>query len=129
MNSPYIDVGSTVTLRTTVRNQGSGESDATTLRYYRSTDSTAGISGATEVGTASVGALAAGGSSYLPIDLTPPLVADTYYFVACADAVSDESDTTNNCSYWSSCNGGSTGPDGQCLQRWRQLGGGRVPSR
>ena len=102
LNSSYIDVGSTVTLRTTVRNQGSGESDATTLRYYRSTDSTAGISGATEVGTASVGALAANGSSYLPIDLTPPLVADRYYFAACADAVSDESDTTNNCSYWSS---------------------------
>ena len=102
LNSSYIDVGSTVTLRTTVRNQGSGESDATTLRYYRSTDYRAGVSGATEVGTASVGALAAGGSSYLSIDLTPPLVADTYYFVACADAVSDESDTTNNCSYWSS---------------------------
>ena len=102
LNSSYIDVGSTVTLRTTVRNQGSGESDATTLRYYRSTDYRAGVSGATEVGTASVGALAAGGSSYLSIDLTPPLVAGTYYFVACADAVSDESDTTNNCSYWSS---------------------------
>ena len=100
--SSYIDVGDTVTLKTTVHNQGSGESDATTLRYYRSTDFTAGVSGATEVGTASVGALAAGGSSYLPIDLTPPLVADTYYFAACADAVSDESDTTNNCSDWSS---------------------------
>ena len=101
-SSYYIDVGDTVTLKTTVHNQGSGESDATTLRYYRSTDSTAVVSSATELGTASVGALAAGGSSYLPIDLTPPLVADTYYFAACADAVSDESDTTNNCSDWSS---------------------------
>ena len=102
LNSSYIDVGSTVTLRTTVRNQGSGESDATTLRYYRSTDYRAGVSGATEVGTASVGALAAGGNSSLPIDLTPPLVADKYYFAACADTVSDETDTTNNCSHWSS---------------------------
>ena len=102
LNSPYIDVGSTVTLRTTVRNQGSGESDATTLRYYRSTDYRSEVSGATEVGTASVGALAAGGNSSLPIDLTPPLVADKYYFAACADTVSDETDITNNCSHWSS---------------------------
>ena len=101
-SSYYIDVGDTVTLKTTVHNQGSGESDATTLRYYRSTDSTAVVSSATELGTASVGALAAGGNSSLPIDLTPPLVADKYYFAACADTVSDESDTTNNCSHWSS---------------------------
>ena len=92
------DVGATVTLRTKVTNRGPGASSATTLRYYRSTDPTAVVSGETELGTASVGALAAGGSSDLPIDLTMPLVADTYHFVACADVVSDESDTTNNCS-------------------------------
>ena len=50
--------GASFTLSATVRNQGSGPSAATTLRYYRSTDAT--ISGTdTQVGTDAVGALAA----------------------------------------------------------------------
>ena len=32
------------------------------------------------------------------INLTAPSTAGTYYYGACVDAVTDESDTTNNCS-------------------------------
>ena len=85
------------TLGVTVENQGSGSSGSTTLRYYRSADSTI-TSGETEVGTDAVGGLAASGRSVEGIDLTAPSAPGTYYYGACVDAVSDESDTTNNCS-------------------------------
>ena len=90
-------------LYATVSNDGDGESAATTLRYYQSTDAT--ISSADmEVGTDAVGALAAGGTS--PggspggnfVVLRAPSPAGTYYYGACVDAVTGESDTTNNCS-------------------------------
>ena len=80
-----------------VVNQGSGSSGSTTLRYYRSADSTI-TSGDTEVGTDAVGGLAASGRSIESIDLTAPSAPGTYYYGACVDAVSNESNTTNNCS-------------------------------
>ena len=85
------------TLGVTVENKGSGSSGSTTLRYYRSADSTI-TNGDTEVGTDAVGGLAASGRSREGIDLTAPSAPGTYYYGACVDAVSDESDTTNNCS-------------------------------
>ena len=85
------------TLGVTVSNEGSGSSGSTTLRYYRSADSTI-TSGDTEVGTDAVGSLAASGRSRESIDLTAPSAPGTYYYGACVDAVSDESDATNNCS-------------------------------
>ena len=42
--------------------------------------------------------LSAGGSGDESIDLTAPSTAGTYYYGACVDSVSGESDTTNNCS-------------------------------
>ena len=84
-------------LSANVVNQGSGSSGTTTLRYYRSTDSTI-TRGDTEVGTDAVGGLAASGRRSESIDLTAPSAPGTYYYGACVDAVSDESDTTNNCS-------------------------------
>ena len=85
------------TLGVNVVNQGSGASGSTTLRYYRSADSTI-TSGDTEVGTDAVGGLAASGRSIEGIDLTAPSAPGTYYYGACVDAVSNESNTTNNCS-------------------------------
>ena len=85
------------TLGVNVKNQGSGSSGSTTLRYYRSTDS-AITSGDTEVGTDAVDSLAASGISRETIDLIAPSAPGTYYYGACVDAVPDESDTTNNCS-------------------------------
>ena len=90
-------VGDSFTLSATVRNQGSGASGSTTLRYYRSTDSSI-TSSDTSAGTDSVGALAPSGSSDQSISLTAPSSTGTYYYGACVDSVSDESDSTNNCS-------------------------------
>ena len=91
------DAGATFTLNATVRNDGEGSSIATTLHYYRSTDSTI-TTGDTEVGTDSVGGLSAAGSGYESISLPAPDTPGTYYYGACVDSVSGESDTTNNCS-------------------------------
>ena len=89
--------GASFTLSATVSNTGDGESVATTLRYYRSTDATVTTSDAV-VGTDAVGASSASGTSAQSISLTAPATAGTYYYGACVDAVTDESDTTNNCS-------------------------------
>ena len=94
-NSPA--TGATFTLSATVRNAGDGESAATTLRFYRSTDGTITTSD-TSVDTAAVGGLAAGAVSSESISLTAPSTAGTYSYGACVDAVTDESNTANNCS-------------------------------
>ena len=90
-------IGASFTLSATVRNAGGVGSAATTLRYYRSTDATITTSD-TVVGTEAVAVLAASGSSSGSVDLTAPLTAGTYYYGACVDTVTGESDTTNNCS-------------------------------
>ena len=94
-NSPA--AGASFTLSATVRNSGNGSSPASTLRYYRSSNATISTSD-TEVGTDAVGGLAASGASAESIDLTAPSGTRTYYYGACVDAVSGESDTGNNCS-------------------------------
>ena len=91
------ETGDSFTLSATVGNGGDGSSAATTLRYYRSTDLTITTSD-TSVGTDGVGTLAASGSSSESIGLTAPSTAGTYHYGACVDAVSGESDMTNNCS-------------------------------
>ena len=89
--------GASFTLRATVRNRGSVASAPARLVYYRSTDSTISTSD-TQVGTDEVGGLAASGTSNESIVLTAPSSAGTYYYGACVDPVSGESDTGNNCS-------------------------------
>ena len=83
--------------RVTVRNQGGLRSVATTLRYYRSNEPTISSSD-TPVGTDAVRALVASGASAESIRLTAPASAGIYYYGACADPVSGESRTGNNCS-------------------------------
>ena len=56
-----------------------------------------GNSSATQTET-SVGSLPASGSSNESISLTAPSAAGDYYYYACVDPVSGESDTENNCS-------------------------------
>jgi len=91
------NAGASFTLRATVRNSGTARSAATTLRYYRSSDATISASD-TAVGTDAVSALSASGTSAESISLTAPSSAGTYYYGACVDTVSEESDTANNCS-------------------------------
>ena len=83
--------------RATVRNQGVGRSAATTLRYYRSSDATISTTDA-QVGTDAVSALSASRTSLELIGLTAPSSPGTYYYGACVDSVTGESDTANNCS-------------------------------
>ena len=89
--------GMSFVLAATVSNDGTASSPATTLRYYLSADATISSSD-TEVGTDAVAALDAGASSLEAVVLTAPETAGTYYYGVCVDAVSGESDTTNNCS-------------------------------
>ena len=88
--------GQSFTLRATVRNQGTGQSAATTLRYYRSSNRTISTQD-TQVGTDAVVALGASRTSAESISLTAPSSAGTYYYGACVVSVS-ESNTRNNCS-------------------------------
>ena len=73
------------------------DSEATTLRYDRSADATI-TTYDMEVSVDSVTGLGAAGSSSQSEDLTAPLNPRAYYYGACVDAVTDESDTTSNCS-------------------------------
>ena len=94
--SPF--AGSQFTLSVTVTNAGNGASEATRLRYYRSTDSTITSSDTQQGGSEAVGALAAAGTSSHDGGMTAPSEAGTYYYGACVDSVTGESDTTDNCS-------------------------------
>ena len=89
--------GASFTLSATVRNQGAGSAAATTLRYYRSINTTISTRD-TEVGTDIVGALSANQSGAESISLTAPSSPGTYYYGACVEAVTSESSSNNNCS-------------------------------
>ena len=80
-----------------MRNQGNARSAATTLRYYLSTNATITASD-TRVGTDAVSALGTSGGSVESISLGAPAIAGPYYYGACVQSVSGESDTSNNCS-------------------------------
>ena len=91
--------GQSFTLTATVRNLGTVASASTTLRYYRSSDATISSSDS-QVGTDSVPSVSASDTEWrlYSITLTAPSSEGTYYYGACVDAVSDESNTGNNCS-------------------------------
>ena len=97
VDNASVEAAAAFTLSARVRNRGDGASAATTLRYYRSTDATIST-GDAEAGMDAVGRLAAGASTSESIRLTVPGAAGTYYYGACADAVTGESDSSNNCS-------------------------------
>ena len=102
VGSPTVDASAPVagerfTLSAVVRNLGNGRSAFTTLRYYQSVDATI-TTGDTEVGTDSVFGLDAQESGDESTSVTAPSTPGTYYYGACVDSLSDESDTTNNCS-------------------------------
>ena len=127
VESPSVDNGTLGTgdsfrLSATVRNRGNGSADATTLRYYRSSNATIST-GDTQVGTDTVSGLAAGASGNESISLTAPSSAGTYYYGACVDSVAGESNTANNCSdgvrvdvSGSGGGGGGGGRAGECVE-------------
>ena len=92
-----LTAGQSFTLRATVRNQGSGQAAATTLRYYQSSDATITVND-TQIGTDAVGSLTTSGTSAESISLNAPSRAGTYYYGACVEQVSGEPEIDNNCS-------------------------------
>ncbi len=89
--------GESFTFAATVKNLGTRWSAASTLRYYRSTNSL--ISPAdTQIGTDYVAALAPGGTSPESIGLNAPASDGTWWIGACVDAVPHEYKTANQCS-------------------------------
>ena len=89
--------GESFTFSATVKNQGTRVSAASTLRYYRSTNSIIST-GDTQIGTDYVVSLAAGGTSPENISLNAPASDGTWWIGACVDAVANESNTGNQCS-------------------------------
>ena len=88
----------TFTLTAAVRNSGEGASPNTWLRVYRSTDTLIGDRSDLEVGKAWLPALAPAADSSETISLYAPWVPGPYYYGICVDAVTDETNTANNCS-------------------------------
>ena len=74
--------GQNITLSVTARNTGGETTDATTIRYYRSTNSVISPSD-TSLGTDTVVSLSAGDSSPNSLVTTVPSSAGTYYYGAC----------------------------------------------
>ncbi len=90
--------GDTIEVFFTVRNQGTAAGSATMIRVLESSDSNISTRDQ-ELGTFPVPALAAARSDTTGIGIRLSRDASgTFYFGACVDAVSGESDTQNNCS-------------------------------
>ena len=94
--------GESFTLSTTVTNQGSGISVPTTLRYYRSTDTTLSSSDDTEVGTDPIavlsGNLSGNYTSSQSITLTAPTAPGDYYYYVSVDRQPGEGNAYSNTS-------------------------------
>ena len=84
-------------LNAIVRNRGSDQSSATTVRFLLSTDRTIDPDDRL-IGTDAIGALPAATRITASTDLKSPSEEGTYYYGACVDPVAGESRTSNNCS-------------------------------
>ena len=91
------EIGGSFTFSATVRNKGDAPSEGTTLRFYQSTNPTI-ASDDTQIGTDQIASLSARAVANVSRGLTAPSNVGTFYFGACVDAVSDESNERNNCS-------------------------------
>ena len=89
--------GESFTLETTVENRGAGDSAATPLRYYLSTDDTISDTD-TQVSATILPIVAADATDELSTELTAPDTPGIYYYGVCVDAVAHETNTSNNCS-------------------------------
>jgi subtilase family serine protease len=94
----HLEFGDTTTINVTVKNAGQAAAAATTVKLTLSTTSQPGR---TSLGSARVGALAAGASQVVPVRVTVPTSASggSKKVVACADPTSRlvESSETDNC--------------------------------
>ena len=95
--STTLEPGEEFRLYSILKNQGTAESEKTTLRYYRSTNDKIS-KGDRQLGRGNRNPLAPNETirRYLPV--TVPTRPGTYYYGVCVDPVDNESDTSNNCS-------------------------------
>ena len=84
-------------LYATLKNQGTAKSAATTVRYYRSADNVISTKD-TQLGSARRNPLAPNATIRPYLTVTAPTTPGTYYYGVCVDSVTNESNTTNNCS-------------------------------
>ncbi len=84
-------------LAVTITNESAVDSSSGVVRYYRS-DNTSISTSDTEVGVSSFTDLAANELHSGGIFVTSPTRRGTYYYGACVDVQSRESDSSNNCS-------------------------------
>ena len=89
--------GETFRLYATLKNQGTAESTATKVRYYRSTNNVISTAD-TQLGSANRNPLAPNATIRRYLTVTAPTTPGTYYYGVCVDNVTNESDTANNCS-------------------------------
>ena len=92
-----VEPGSRLELAVAVRNIGPSASPPTVVDYYRSNDSRI-TSGDFRVGADNTVSLSSGETQHLAEIVAAPSDPGTYYYGACIDPVSRESDTSNNCS-------------------------------
>ena len=92
--------GATATVTATVFNEGDGTAPGYTLLYYRSQDRRFTNDNVTY--SVSAEDLRPSTNSIWRLAFTVPVEEGDYYFAACVGGVPGESDTTNNCSDWTS---------------------------
>ena len=96
-SATVLDPHESFTLFATVENDGTADADASTLRYYLSTDADIDPSD-TELGSDPIPILVPGEISAQSLDIAAPSTPGTHFVGACVDVVSDEPVTANNCS-------------------------------
>ncbi|MDE0026442.1 MAG: hypothetical protein OXP69_18690 [Spirochaetaceae bacterium] len=101
ITSPYVRpinpaAGGVLSIHATLRNAGE-RTDGTEFRYFRSDDATF-TSSDPEVHKYWWGPFSSLSTSDVSSTLDVPTTLGTYYYRVCADAVTGESNTTNNCS-------------------------------
>ena len=89
--------GQVFKLYATLKNSGTAESAATTVRYYRSTDNSISTTDR-QLGTGNRKPLAVNATIRRYLSITAPTTPGTYYYGVCVDSVPNESNTANNCS-------------------------------
>ena len=92
-----VEPGSRLGLNVVVRNIGPSAAPPTVVDYYRSNDSRI-TTGDFRVGADNTVSLSSGEIQSLAEVVAAPSEPGTYYYGACIDPVSRESDTSNNCS-------------------------------
>ncbi len=97
VNKSVVAPGESVRVNATVKNQGSGGAAGTTLRYRQSGDDTISNND-TQRAQDSIGSLGSNQTSGQNATFAAPNQVGTFFYGACVDSVSGESNTGNNCS-------------------------------